>query len=77
MEALVTDSITDRRRSNSGRTQKMTFESDYNVQPSGTTSPRVPETSIAAFESQGPEIDGSGKSSGSSRPMLARLAMRS
>jgi len=56
MEALVTDSITDRRRSNSGRTQKMTFENDYNVQPSGNTSPRVPETSIAAFESQDPEI---------------------
>jgi hypothetical protein len=39
----VTDNITKRR-------------SPYNTEPSETTSPRVPETSIAAFEGQDPEI---------------------
>jgi len=52
----VTDIITYRRRSNSGSTQQMTLDDDYNVQPSGPTSPLMPETSIAAFESQDPEI---------------------
>jgi hypothetical protein len=42
-EVLVTESITERR-------------SPYNTARSGITSPRVPDTSIAAFESLDPEI---------------------